>query len=151
MTLRRFAAIYAIASITACGFGSTGLLVDGPEGGRAGDDGPPYTGGGDSTADDSSQGEILDGAQASVPDAAYIGIHDASADKTGAAPVPLDAEVDGLGGDGGSCAQLMQCCNRLLLTPPLAAACLVSERAADGGEASCASSLAKFRSSGLCM
>lgn len=50
-----------------------------------------------------------------------------------------------------SCVELSQCCERLIVAPPLAAACYLSTQTSDSGSAgTCISTLAGLRDSGLC-
>jgi hypothetical protein len=68
-------------------------------------------------------------------------------------PTPSVAAVDGsIETDGDTpCGALLQCCGRLVVAPPLAAACYLSAQAADGGDAgACGPTLASFQDSGLC-
>jgi hypothetical protein len=62
-------------------------------------------------------------------------------DASAADRVDLDAETP--------CGALSQCCSRLIVAPPLAAACYLSAQS-DGGAGGCGSALATFQDSGLC-
>jgi hypothetical protein len=73
-------------------------------------------------------------------DGAYI-LPGHPSDGSAADRADLDAETP--------CAALAQCCSRLIVAPPLAAACYVTTQS-DGGAGACGSTLATFQDSGLC-
>jgi hypothetical protein len=149
----------ALVGVSACGgLGTAGLLTQaaGTDGGRAlggaqiGDGGaaPSYN-------DDASSGfelsppVLVDADPASSPvdgsvdvhgDGAYV-IPGRPSDASAADRADLDAETP--------CGALAQCCSRLIVAPPLAAACYVTAQS-DGGAAGCGSTLATFKDSGLC-
>ncbi len=84
---------------------------------------------------------------------------DAAADSTPADHPPKgsrDGEADDAAfADGppssGPCAELTACCGRLVIAPPLAAACYAPTVQGDAGNASsCVSTLVSFRDAGLC-
>ena len=150
-------AILALVAMSACGGLSTAGLLPlaiGADGGRPlgvaqiGEGGPAP--GYDDDASVSlalSPPQAVDAEPASTPadasaggDGAYIhpgGPSDASA----ADSADLDAETP--------CGALAQCCSRLIVAPPLAAACYVSAQS-DGAAGGCESTLATFQDSGLC-
>ncbi|MGH7438439.1 MAG: PilZ domain-containing protein [Polyangiaceae bacterium] len=145
--------LLALAAVSACGGLSTaGLLLPGAgaDGGRApvgaqiAEDGAARN-----YDDDASAGFALSPLQA-----VDAGPADAAADVDGAyMPAAHDSEAstaDGADLDAETpCVALAECCSRLIVAPPLAAACYVTAQS-DGAAGGCGASLATFRDSGLC-
>jgi hypothetical protein len=157
--------VLVLAGASACGgVGLSGLLQPaGPDAAEA----PAETaanveadasGGASWADDDAAFGANAEAAASASSDAAMPAATDASFDGSldeggGVAPTPQDAGADGrIETEGDTpCSALLQCCGRLVLVGPLAAACYLSAEAADGGNAgTCGSTLASFQDSGLC-
>jgi hypothetical protein len=151
--------ILALVAVSACGGLSTaGLLQQaiGADGGTA--LGGAQIGEGDPALgydDDASAGfafsppQAVDADPASSPadasadvdvDGAYI-LPGRPSDASATDRADLDAETP--------CGALAQCCSRLIVAPPLAAACYVSAQS-DGAAGGCGATLATFQDSGLC-
>ena len=149
----------ALVGVSACGgLGTVGLLTqaNGTDGGRAlgvaqlGDAGvaPSYN-------EDASSGLelspplLVDAAPAASPVDGSVDVQGDGvsvvpgrpSDASAADRADLDAETP--------CGALAQCCSRLIVAPPLAAACYLTAQS-DGGSAGCGSTLATFQDSGLC-
>ncbi len=142
--------ILALIGVSACGgLGTSGLLplAVGTDGGRAlggaqseGGPAPRYN-------DDASVGLELSppvAVDASSPADASADVHG-----DGAYVHPSDASAANPTDSATPCGELAQCCSRLILAPPLAAACYVTAQS-DGGAAGCGSTLATFHDAGLC-
>jgi hypothetical protein len=150
--------VLALVWASACGGLSTAGLLQGTgaDGGRALGGGAQNSEGGPSLGyDDASTVLVLTPPQAMDAQPLHSPL-DASADTSGDEPHVSPALLsDGAVADRADldadtpCGALAQCCSRLILAPPLAAACYVSA-GADGGAGTCASTLATFQDSGLC-
>jgi|SRR5580704_13642215 hypothetical protein len=163
MRCGRYAGALVLGGACACGgIGFSGLLQShGPDGGEE----QPETaeadaGSGTSSADDdaafgsSTQAPVSSSADAAMrtDEGADVSV-DRSLDGSGDTPTPPGDATDGsIETDSDTpCGVLLQCCQRLVVAPPLAAACYLSAQATDGGDAgTCGSALASFQDSGLC-
>jgi hypothetical protein len=167
MRCGRYAGALVFAGACACGgIGFNGLLQSlGPDGGE----GPPETAEADAAGGTSS---VDDAATFGSSPEAPVSFMDAAMPTDAGADVSVDGSLEGGGDgtptppatpsgtatDGGTetdsdtpCGVLLQCCERLVLAPPLAAACYLSAQATDGGDAgTCGSALTGFQDSGLC-